>query len=60
MLYCDNVYVHRAAANSIDFKTREIRGSVCNPLLCRVVARLGGVICAGLFTVLFFIVAIQK
>lgn len=28
-----NAWVHRAAANSIDFKTRATRGSVCNPLL---------------------------
>ena len=28
-----NGRVHRAAANSIDFKTRATRGSVCNPLL---------------------------
>ena len=29
----DNGRVHRAAANSIDFKARAARGSVCNPLL---------------------------
>ena len=28
-----NGWVHRAAANDIDFKTRAARGSVCNPLL---------------------------
>ena len=32
----DNVNVHRAAANSIVFKSRAARGSVCNVLLCRV------------------------
>ena len=31
--FADNVWVHRAAANDIDFKPRAARGSVCNPLL---------------------------
>ncbi len=30
--------VHRAVANSIDFKTRATRGSVCNPLLSSICA----------------------
>ncbi len=29
----DNVTVHRAAANDIDFRSRAARGSVCNGLL---------------------------
>ncbi len=34
----DNVTVHRAAANDIDFKTRAARGSVCNGWLSAVVS----------------------
>ena len=37
-----NAWVHRAAANDIDFKTRVTRGSACNPLLCDLLDLLGG------------------
>jgi hypothetical protein len=33
LLLWDNASVHRAAANDVDFKTRDPRGSVCNGLL---------------------------
>jgi hypothetical protein len=32
--FSDNVCVHRAAANRIDFRTDAARRSVCNTLLC--------------------------
>ena len=37
-----NPWVHRAAANDIDFRTRATRGSACNPLLCDLLDLLGG------------------